>query len=544
MHGHYTSIWQAIAERDPDRVAVVTRSRELSYLTLAREAGALATRLREAGLGPGDSLMIAMHNRPEYLVGLYACLASGVAPVLVNFRFRAPELAELIDDSRPAAMLFPSSLADVMVDAAGLAGANAPTLLVCVDDGDGETPSQAVPYAEVVAGGGSLPPEPPAGGELRIYTGGTTGRPKAVVWPAELILDIQDYSIYVSLGLRSPTTIDEAVDIALGDDTPRVAVLPLAPFMHGTALFNGLNALAIGGSIIIPEGRRLDVVDGVRLANDYRATRLIVAGDVVALPIVEAAEELGLKLETVTSIMSSGMRFSEEVKRGLHQLGSFEILDLLAATEGGPFAVNLTRSVDDLPGRFRLLPGAAVLDEDLREVQDTPGATGTLAFRGTLPSGYHGDEEKTRKAFPVIGGLRYVVPGDMAKVLDDGSIELLGRGSSVVNTGGEKVFPAEVEAAILEHDAVRDAVVFGMPDRRYGERVVAVVALEAGAALTRDELASFLDAGIAGYKKPKLVAFVDSLGRTPHGKIDMRRMRDLVAAFDADATEASTKERQ
>ncbi|MGO2111653.1 MAG: AMP-binding protein, partial [Pseudoclavibacter sp.] len=439
MYGHYTSIWQAIGERDPERDAVVTRSRTLSYRELAAEAGALSERLRLAGLGAGDSVMIAMHNRPEYLVGLYACLASGIAPVLVNFRFRAPELAELIDDSRPSAMLFPSSLASVMVDAAGLAGENAPGLLVCVDDGDGETPAATVPYAEIAAAGGSLPASPPEGGELRIYTGGTTGRPKAVVWPAELILDIQDYSIYGSIGLPSPQTLDEAVEIALAVGTPRVAVLPLAPFMHGTALFNGLNALAVGGSIIIPEGRRLDVADGLLLANEFRATRVIVAGDVVALPIVEEAERQGARLETVTSIMSSGMRFSEEVKRGLHSIGDLEILDLLAATEGGPFAVNVTRSVDDLPGRFQLMPGAAVLDDELREVQDTPGSKGTLAFRGTLSSGYYGDEEKTRASFPVIGGVRYVMPGDMAEVLEGGYIELLGRGSSVVNTGGEKV---------------------------------------------------------------------------------------------------------
>lgn len=539
MLGHYSSIWQAIGERDPDRTAVVTRSRTMTYGELAAEAGALARTLRDAGLRPGDAVMIDMYNRPEYLVALYACFSSGYAPVLVNFRFRAPELAQLLDDSTPSAILFPGSLGDVVVEALAITGRASVTTLVRVDDGDGDAIDGALAYDEVVATPGELPAQPPEGGELRIYTGGTTGRPKAVVWPAEVILDVQDYTIYRSIGLPSPSTLDDAVETALAPDTPRVALLPLAPFMHGTALFNAINALAIGGSVVIPDARRLDALDGVRLANEQRATRLIVAGDVVALPLVEAAEELGVRLETVTSVMSSGMRFSEEVKRRLHAIGDLEILDLLAATEGGPFAVNVTRSADELPGRLQLMPGAVVFDADMNEVQGTPGARGILAFRGSLPTGYHGDEAKTRESFPVIDGVRHVMPGDWAEVLEGGAIELLGRGSSVVNTGGEKVYPAEVEEAILEHPAAHDAVVFGAPDPRYGERVVAVVELEPGASLTFEELTTHLNAHVAGYKRPKQVAFVASLERTPHGKLDMKRMRAVLEAAQSDTTAQS-----
>lgn len=543
MQGHYTDIWQAIAQREPDRTAIVTPSRRLSYREFAAEAGALSRSLHDAGLRPGDAVMIDMYNRAEYLVGLYACFASGFAPVLINWRYRAKEVAALVDDSEPAAIMFPASLASVVTEALAITGRSATTLVSVDDPGDEQADpiSGALQYRDLVATPGDLPAKPPPGGELRLYTGGTTGRPRAVVWPADVILDVQDYSIYGSLGLASPTTLDEAVAAALDPATPHVVTLPLAPFMHGTAFFNAMNALAIGGTVAIQDARGLDADDAVRFALEQSATRLIVAGDVVALPFVEAADRAGIgRIDSLTSIISSGMRFSDEVKRRLHALGSLEIIDMLAATEGGPFAINVTRSVDDLPGQLQLMPGAVVFDSDMREVQETPGATGIIAYRGSLPTGYHGDPDKTRATFPVIGGVRYVMPGDWAEVLEGGHIELLGRGSSVVNTGGEKVYPAEVEEAILDHASVRDAVVFGAPDPRFGERVVAVVALEEGAAITHAELSAHLDERLAGYKKPRTVAVAESLQRSPHGKVDMKRMRELVES--ADGATATTRE--
>lgn len=527
MKGHYSDVWQALAQAVPDRVAITTREGSITYAEFARQAGSLARWLEESGLRPGDSLAILLYNRPEYLVAFFAGFATGIAPTPINYRYQAAEVAELLVDSGAKALLYPSSLGAVVTEATQIAG-TAPALLE-IDDGGTPIP-EAARYADVIARPGSLPAAPPAGGELRLYTGGTTGRPKAVVWGADDILAVQMYAIYDAAGLPRPHTVEQAVRIAADPATPERVTLPLTPFMHGTALFNSINTLVRGGRVVINVSPRLDADEVVRLAVDEGVTELIVAGDAVTLPLVEAAERAGLsRLGRVSQAISSGMRFSDDAKARLHRLGEITILDILASTEGGPFAMSVTTSADDLPGRLRLLPGAVVLDEDQREVQDRPGAVGILGFRGTLPKGYWRDPDKTRATFPVINGVRHVVPGDWVRVLEDGYVELLGRGSSVVNTGGEKVYPGEVEETLLEHPGVADAVVFGMPDERYGEVVTAVVAPATGATVDADELRAHVAARLAGYKKPRHIVVRPSLERSPHGKIDMARLQQSVA---------------
>ncbi|WP_159500492.1 AMP-binding protein [Microbacterium sp. 18062] len=531
MRGHYSDVWQAIARAFPERPAVVTPTETMTYARLAEESGALARHLHEAGLRPGDAVALLLYNRPEYVVALFACFATAIAPVPLNYRYRAPEIQALLADSRARVLVYPASLADVVRDA--IADLDDPPLLIGVDDdADAASLAGATPWREAVAGGGELPATPPPGGELRLYTGGTTGRPRAVVWAADDILPIQLYSIYTTAGLPLPQTMDDAVRIAADPATPPTVTLPLAPFMHGTALFNSMNALALGGTVLVLPSARFDADAAVRFAIDAAATRLIVAGDVISLPLVEAAERAGVeRLGRVDSVISSGMRFSAQVKRRLHALGEIAVIDLLASTEGGPYAVNVTASADDLPGELRLMPGAVVLDEERNEVQDLDGGRGILAFRGTLPKGYFGDEAKTRETFPVIGGVRHVMPGDWAVSRGDGTVELLGRGSAVVNTGGEKVYPAEVEEALVQFPAIVDAVVFGVPDPRYGEIVVAVVATVDGSDVDADELRAHLDARLAGYKKPRHLSVRPSLERSPHGKVDLTRLRSQVAAL-------------
>ena len=526
MKGHYSDVWQAIAQAVPDRVAISTREGTISYGEFARQAGALARWLEESGLRPGDSLAILLYNRPEYLVAFFAGFATGIAPTPINYRYQPGEVAELLVDSGAKAVLYPSSLASVMTEAAALAGTS-PALLE-IDDGAAPTPS-ASRFTDVVARPGSLPATPPLGGELRLYTGGTTGRPKAVVWGADDILAVQMYAIYDAAGLPRPNTVEQAVRIAADPATPERVTLPLTPFMHGTALFNSINTLVRGGRVVINVSPRLDADEAVRLAVDEGVTELIVAGDAVTLPIVAAAERAGLtRLGRVAWAISSGMRFSDAAKARLHALGEITILDILASTEGGPFAASVTTGVDDLPGRLRLLPGAVVLDEGQHEIEDRPGSVGILGFRGTLPKGYWRDPDKTRVTFPTINGVRHVVPGEWVRVLEDGFVELLGRGSSVVNTGGEKVYPGEVEETLLAHPGVADVVVFGLPDERYGEVVTAVVSPATGAELDAEALRAHVAERLAGYKKPRHIVVRPSLERSPHGKIDMARLKQSV----------------
>ncbi|MFT4306173.1 MAG: AMP-binding protein, partial [Microbacterium sp.] len=392
---------------------------------------------------------------------------------------------------------------------------------------DDTAAAPGVPWGAAVAEPAPLPARAPDGGELWIYTGGTTGRPRAVRWDVEDMFEAQMVPTYAMAQLPFPRTLDEAVAIAVDPATPHVVNLPLAPFMHGTALTTSLNTLVLGGTVLTTSSAWLDAPAAVAFANAQGATRVIVAGDSIALPFVEAAEQARVGLPTVRMVQSSGMRFSPEVKRRLHALGTLTIFDMLASTEGGLFAVTTTTGERDLPGRPRLTPTAAVIDAQGREVQDRPGALGILAQRGALPLGYHGDEQKTRETFPVIDGVRHVMPGDWVRVLEDRHIEFMGRGSGVINTGGEKVYPQEVEDALLSYPGVSDAAVIGTPDDRFGEIVTAVVA-RTDPSVTADVLIAHVGGVLAGYKKPRHIVFRDSLERSPTGKVPVSQLREAV----------------
>lgn len=535
---HYSDLWQGIAREDPDRLAIVTRHDTVSYGRFADEAGALARHLAERGLRLGDAAAMLLYNRPEYLTFMWACLSIGVAPVALNYRYRAGEVRALLIDSGSRVLLVPTSLGEVAREAA--AGLEPPVEIITVDDG-GELVPGALRYDDIIAGGGRMPPAAPRGADLRLYTGGTTGMPKAVVWEMDTLLVARRQSTWGVIGLTPPDDVEGAVRIAVDPSTPRVVTLPLTPLMHGTAQSTTMGTLALGGTVVLHAAPRMDIDEALRLATTQRATRLIVAGDALGLPFAEAAERAGGGLPHVESIFSSGMRFSDDVKRRLHALGDLTIVDMLASSEGGPFAFGITRSVEDLPARFMITPGTVLLDEELNEIQADAGALGILAFRGILPAGYYGDPEKTAQNFPTIRGHRYVMPGDWARARGDGSIELLGRLSAVVNTGGEKVFPAEVEHALLEHPTVDDAVVYGMPDPRFGEVVSATLAPTPGMSIDVPELLAHLDERLAGYKKPRHVFVRDSLERSPTGKVELERVK-ADAAAELASRNAATRE--
>lgn len=522
MTGHYSDVWQAVAAAFPDRPALRNaHGEEWTYARFAAEAAAFAGWLQARGVRPGEPVALLLYNRAEFLVAFFACLATGITPVPLNYRLRASELAALLDDSGAEVLVFPSSLSEV----ARAAEAEAADDVILVHVADDDIPAApGIAWTETIATPGTLPAHAPDSGELWIYTGGTTGRPKAVRWIASEMFDAQLHQAYALAGYPLPESMDDAIRIASEAADDLMVNLPLAPLMHGTALTTSLNTLLVGGTVLLTDSPRFDPEEAVLFALRERATRIIVAGDAIALPLVEALETLDQRLETVTSVMSSGMRFGEDARRRLHSRGTLTILDLLASSEGGAFAVTTTTGVDDLPGRPQLLPSAAVLDENLEEVDAVPGARGVLAQRGALPVGYHRDPAKTAETFPVIRGTRFVIPGDWVVVHEDRHIEFLGRGSGVINTGGEKVYPREVEEALLSHPGVTDATVIGLPDPRFGEVVSAVVE-RSDPGLTETELIAHVGSQLAGYKKPRHVRFADSLDRTPTGKIDVPRLR-------------------
>ncbi|MGV3714131.1 AMP-binding protein [Pseudolysinimonas sp.] len=517
---HYSDLWSGIARAVPDRPAVIAGDDRMSWGRLADEAGALARHLAERGLRAGDAAATLLYNRPEFLTFFWACLSLGVAPVAINYRYRAVEVRALLLDSDARVLVTPTRFGAVAAEAAeGL-----DVELVAVDD-DGSSVPGATPYSGIVAAGGVLPATAPEGGDLRLYTGGTTGAPKAVVWDLDTLLVARRASTWGLIGLEPPETLAGAVAIAVDPATPATVTLPMSPLLHGTAQSMTLGTLAVGGTVVLQPSASVDVADAHRLIGAHGVTRVIVAGDALALPLADVAEAAG-GLPTVRWIYSSGMRFTDPVKRRLHDLGDLTIIDMLAASEGGPFALGVSRSSAEIPAALRLTPGAVLLDEQHRELEPTAGTLGILGFRGILPRGYFRDPVKTAETFLELDGQRYIVPGDWARANGDGTIELLGRLSAVVNTGGEKVFPSEVEQALLAHPDVADAVVYGIPDPRFGEVVSATVAPVPGRELDRDALAAFVGERLAGFKKPRHVFVRESLERGPTGKVELVRVRE------------------
>jgi acyl-coenzyme A synthetase/AMP-(fatty) acid ligase len=325
--------------------------------------------------------------------------------------------------------------------------------------------------------------------------------------------------------------VRDVVDIAvdMGDAAPRT--LPITPMMHATALFSVMDTLLLGGSVVFLPGGRFDPDEVWRLVERHRVSRLIIAGNAVCAPLAEAlsrAVRAGAApdVTSVRSVHSSGMVWTDDVKRALLEHLPAQLLDILAASEGGPFAYAVVGSVDELPSRFRLTAGATVLDDNLEPVEPGSGRIGRLAYAGGMPLGYFKDPGKTAETFRDIRGTRHVMPGDYVTVAADGAVEFLGRGSGVINTGGEKVYPAEVEGVLFAHPAVADCAIIGTPDPLWGEAVTALVVLDPAArAVTEADLIAHVGTHLAGYKKPKAVLFMDTLGRSPSGKLNMRVLR-------------------
>jgi acyl-CoA synthetase (AMP-forming)/AMP-acid ligase II len=531
---NYATIWESVARAVPERPAVVADGRTMTYRDLDDAAARVAGALRAEGLGAGSRVAIFMYNRVEYLVAVYAAYKIGAIPVNINFRYQGRELADLLRASRSDALVHPTSLGRHVRDAA--AYVPLPDLVLAVPDDDGPT-EPGRPFAAALDAEPLAPQPLSPDHQIFMFTGGTTGTPKAVVWTHGNLFDSQLFSIYGSLPVAVPHDLDEVTRIAARTDLPPTVTLPLTPLMHALALFNVMNALVLGGCVIFLPSVSPDPLAAARTIHERRVTRLIVAGNAVVGPLVDVLDSpagAGLDVSRLTTVLSSGMAWSDELKlRLIKHAPRATLVDIFGSSEGGPFAYGVVRGPQDIPCHPRLAPGTVVFDAGMREVQDVPGATGVLAYRGQMPLGYDGDPERTAEAYPVIDGVRYVMPGDHVRVLGDGLVELLGRGSAVVNTGGEKVFTGEVEAVLTAIPGVTDAVVFGSPDPRWGEVVTAYVVTAPGSSLTTERIQEEVGRQLAGYKKPRKVFFVDALDRSPSGKLNMRALRAQVPELEA-----------
>jgi fatty-acyl-CoA synthase len=515
----FPRVWDAVAGAAPDRVAVVCGPTCRTYGELEHRAARLASWLHAAGVGPDDKVAMDLVNRVEYLETFYAALKLGAVPVNVNYRYGSEEIRYLLDDSDAKVVVTEAAYAPDVHKAASLVGGPEPTVLEVGDAYDG---------AIAAGGDDGWRDRAPTGDDLIfLYTGGTTGMPKGVMW--------RNDDLYVALwqmGRPGTEPPDPLATVAAGKAA--ATALPACPLMHGTGLFITLSTLAGGGTVVLVDRVGLDaplIWDEVD-RNDVQI--LTIVGDVFARPLLAAleAEPDRWDLGSLRAITSSGVTWSPEVKRGLlAHLPGVTMLDSLGASEG-----LMTRSAakasdaEIAPARFGVNERVKVVRPDGTEVDRGTDEVGMVAVGGRIPLGYYKDEEKTAQTFRLVGGVRYSIPGDYATVDADGTIRLLGRGSATVNTGGEKVYPEEVELTLREHDAVFDCVVLGVPDERFGEMVVALVQPSESGAVDEVGLREFCRAqGLAGYKIPRRVLFADDLHRAPNGKADYRLLRDMAA---------------
>jgi fatty-acyl-CoA synthase len=481
-------------------------------------------------VGPDDKVAIMCVNSTEYVEAFFAAQKLGAVPVNVNYRYVGAELAYLLDNSDAAAFVFHDEFAPTVADAlAELPADRRPGLLLqAAHGGDGRLLADARDYTEARAGASADAPtdRTPSGDDLIfVYTGGTTGSPKAVMWRSD--------DLYVSLWqMGRPGTEPPDVETTMRADKRAATCLPACPLMHGTGLFIALSTLAGGGAVVLLDTARLDA-DAVWDAVEHERVEVCtIVGDAFARPLLAALDAAPHRwdLSSLRAITSSGVTWSPETKRGLlEHLPGLLLIDSLGASEG-LMSRTETRDGDAIaPARFKASDRVVVVTDDGDLAQPGDGQIGMLGVGGAIPVGYYKDPEKTAATFRTVGERRYSIPGDYATIDPDGTIQLLGRGSACINTGGEKVYPEEVELALRSHADVFDCVVVGVPDDRWGETVVALVHPTDGRAIDGDALAAHCRATLAGYKVPKRILVFDSLQRSPAGKADYKLLRELAA---------------
>ena len=529
MDIHFATLWEAYADAIGDVPAVIMGDRRFSWREYDDRAARVAAAMSAAGLGPDDKAGLYLYNSNEYLEAHYASFKQRIVPINVNFRYLGGELEYLLDNADCKALFYHSSLADRVAEVAG----RLPKLVLLVEVDDGPAPVDVpgkVRYEDLVAANDPAPrTERQPSDVYMLYTGGTTGMPKGVM--------------YTMGELSRGFTVNGtgAVGLVLGDDWrelvkdvarqraesgPYISA-PCCPLMHGTGMWIGaMMPHCVGGTVALLTGRRFEADELLEMVERERVNTAVIVGDAFARPIadaLDAARRSGRNYDTssLTRMTSSGVMWTMEVKnRLLDHMPQAMLVDAMGSTEGGMATSVTTREMRAETAKFAMNPTTKVFDDDDVEVLPGDGRTGKVANGGLTPFAYFKDPEKSARTFRVIDGVRYSFPGDLATFDENGQLVLLGRGSQVINTAGEKVFPEEVEEAVKRFPGVRDCLVVGLPDDKFGQVVIAVASLETGVQAKDGDVVAFVKTQLSGYKAPKSVVFVADVPRAPNGKAD------------------------
>ena len=513
---NFSDLLQIVADTVPDRIALVHGELELTYTELNQFADRVARVLVAKGVGANDNVGLQLTNSPEYLAGFFGACRIGAVPFNVNYRYSSAELSYLYEDSRVKALLFDSEFSDDVKEACK-PGSSPEVLLEVGGARLGENLAgifeSVLPELDAVCHDHDL---------IIIYTGGTTGYPKGVMWPHK-------HLFFSALGGGGFFHADGAVThpeelVGRVSEGMALTTMPLAPLMHGAALWTSLVALFAGHKVVLSNRVNFDASHAWQLIQDHQVNIVSIVGDAMALPLIETLEQNRSKpeadnwaLDHLFNIGSGGAVFSEALQqRFTALLPNLFVMSSLGATETGTVGAS---DVQTDEGIMRYAPR-----DDLAVIVDGQclaerGEEGILARSGMLPVGYFGDEKKTRESFLTIDGVKYALGGDAARLEEDGSITVLGRGSMCINSGGEKIFPEEVESTLKGYDAVDDVLVVGIPHKKWGQQVAAVYSANTDE-VSENDLRNFCRDSLAGYKVPKLFIRVEKVQRTVVGKPD------------------------
>jgi 3-oxocholest-4-en-26-oate---CoA ligase len=537
MEMHMATVWEAVADAVPDATALVHGDTRRTWAEYDRRAAGLAGALTDAGLGPDSKVGLYLYNSNEYLESQHGAFKLRGVPVNVNYRYLDDELSYLLDNADAEALFFHTSLAD-RVDRVR---ERLPKLKVLVEvDDDGTHLDGAARYEDLVAHDPMPRIERREDDVYMLFTGGTTGMPKGVMYAQGGFTSNFVTLGYAATGFPIPTDAAQIPEIvrSLHESGQAPVSIPACPLMHGTGMWLGsMIPLLAGGTVVTLTSRSLDAGELWRAAVDERATMIVIVGDAFAKPMIralDAAIESGqpYDLSNVRMIISSGVMWTAEVKEALlDRAEHLMLIDAMGSTEGGMGNQVTMRGLPVQTAKFTAQPETKLFSEDGRRIEPGSGEMGMVAAGGNVPLGYYKDPEKSANTFKVIDGVRYSFPGDWGYIEADGTLTLLGRGSQCINTGGEKVYPEEVEEAVKLHPAIEDCLVVGVPDEKFGERIVAVAALVQGGAANEGELIATAKGKLAAYKAPKQVVIVERVPRAPNGKADYKTAKKL--AVDA-----------
>jgi 3-oxocholest-4-en-26-oate---CoA ligase len=535
MEFNLADLFEAAVDAFPEREYLAVEGRRLTYAELDARANRLAHHLAGAGVGPGDHVGIYALNSIEWVEAAWAIFKLRAVWVNINYRYVEEELRYLFANADLTALVHQRQFSPHV--AALLPELPALRHVVVVDDGSEEPDprSDAVDYEEAMGGAAADRDFAPRSGDdlYILYTGGTTGLPKGVVW--------HHRDVFFALGGGIDALTRERVErpeemvakgLAMGG---QITFLPIAPLMHGASQWAVMGQSFVGNKILLVP--RFDPHEVWRLIETERVNMVMITGDAMGKPLIEALDDPGISydLSSLIGLTSSAALFSPAVKDNFfRQFPNLIMTDAVGSSESGNNGLSVVQ-----PGATAMKSGptvtslgqTVVLDDELEPVKPGSGVIGKIARSGDIPVGYYNDPVKTAEVFVVVDGKRYVMPGDFATVEDDGSITLLGRGSICINSGGEKIFPEEVEAVVRAHPAIMDAIVVGAPDERWGQRVAAIIEPRPGhEAPDLESVQELCRAHVAGYKIPRQLHVVDRIERAPSGKPDYQWAGAIVSA--------------